>query len=383
MISFYNLDQEYISFMSAGKCPIPHPPQKKSCFRQAFKTKKNEMTTEEERVIQRFHAYKWDEDENWKMYKNNLTSFNSELSENLIEKKKKQFYNQRIEKLPESFLNAVTTKNNNYSSQNNYSPSSTSQKQSPSSFSARNSAHSLPVWKALYSTREGQIALLSLYVLLTGIIGFISTLITDGYKGGLLSIFYRQCLIGAICLFGSYYFLDHIFSMRSIRQLLSDPNGQYIVLCFMFLTSQPNLILMTLLILLALCTLSTIMVNEFIPRFIRPRNAHLGNKLNVIFTHITSNEAYAKLTKIISSMELLLLFAHTYQVFTPERHLLRTFFLVQFIIMRYKVSSPLQSTCHEFRLFLDKIFNNPSCPLIVTRWYNQLLNALSNYVQRM
>lgn len=206
---------------------------------------------------------------------------------------------------------------------------------------------------------------------------------TGGYKGGLFSTFYRQCLVGAICLLGSYYFLDHIFSMRSIRQLLSDPNGQYIVLCFMFLTSQANLILITLLILLALCTLSAIMTSEFIPRFVRPRDAQLGNKLHDIFTRIANNETYAKITKIISSMELLLLFTHIYQVFTPERHLLRTLFLVQFIIMRYKISSPLQSTCHEFRLFLDKIFNNPSCPLIVTRLYNQLLNALSNYVQRV
>lgn len=122
------------------------------------------MTTEEEKVIQRFHAYKWDEDENWKTYRNNLTSFNSDLSENLIQKKKKQFYNQRIEKLPESFLNTVNTTSSNYSSQNDNSSSSTSHRQNPSSFSARNSAHSLPIWKALYSTREGQIALLSLFV---------------------------------------------------------------------------------------------------------------------------------------------------------------------------------------------------------------------------
>jgi hypothetical protein len=40
MISFYNLDQEYISFMSAGKCPIPHPPQKKKLFPTSFQNKK-------------------------------------------------------------------------------------------------------------------------------------------------------------------------------------------------------------------------------------------------------------------------------------------------------------------------------------------------------
>ena len=377
--------------------------------------------------MDQYSKHDWDNDQQWITYKNNLSGFDSSLSAPLVEKYKRRYFHQKIAELPQEFLNNYhqtpsQSSDNKTSSGSSSSSSDTSSSSSNSSSNENNTSHNsnnsnstsssssvnddsslssllsinkdqlLQLSKCVALTRPGQQFLLSTVMLLTSIIGFIGVFTNRSYMMSPLGssswfmLCYRQALMSSIVLFGTFYFSLHSFSWESVKGLLKHSDGQYMLLCFMFLTSSSSslsYLCMFLLIVLSLCTMCKVMVSQLIPLHIQQIHAPLGTRLRSLFRFIANKETYPQMMKMVARIEILLFVTHVLNIFVGNIQIMRTLMIFQFLSSRYANSTPFRTVCTEISTVVDHLLTHPACPTILTRYYRKVGDWLRNFMFRM
>ena len=242
----------------------------------------------------------------------------------------------------------------------------------------------LPLLKCLLFTRPGQHFLLTSLIFVTSIVGFIGAFTGRSTTHALFSLCYKQALLSSIVLFASFYFSVNALSFSSLKNMLKHSDGQYMILCLIFLTSSSHTyLIMFLLIVLSLCLMCNIMVSKLVPLHIQSINESLAIRLKQWFRFIANKETYPQMMKMIARIEILLFASHVFNIFLGNIQLMRTVMLFQFLTARYSMSTHFRATCQDLGATVHQLLTHPSCPSIVTRYYHQLMNWMRGFMNRM